>query len=248
MWTSRPSTSRVNVPSARPRARIASISSIAGEPSSSRFGQLREVLGAMDVLDRHEPDEVGVRLVVVEGQLGDPADRGDRVEMIDRDRLLLAADLRVGRLQDRGVEPLLGLEVVVDHPLRRAGELGDLVDARAGIAMLGELARGDGEDLGPGALAVPRGGHGIRVYGPRVVTYRFVHYDHAHPHLPRRPDRVRHLREPLPRAARARGGLPRPRVPLRRARARGRRRRGARPGPRGGLRRRQRHPPGASSW
>ena len=47
-----------------------------------------DVLGAVDVLDAHEPDELRVRLVVVERQLGEPADRGGGLEVVDLDRLL----------------------------------------------------------------------------------------------------------------------------------------------------------------
>ena len=61
------------------------MSSIAGMLRSASRSDSREVLGAVDVLDAHQPDEVRVRLVVVEGQLGQPADRGDRVEVLDVD-------------------------------------------------------------------------------------------------------------------------------------------------------------------
>src|SRR5579875_318755 len=90
-----------------------------------------QVLGPMDVLDAHEADEVRVRLVVVEGELGEAADCGDRVEVLDVDRLLGIADRGVGTLQDLDVELLLAAEVVVDHPLRGAGGGRDLVAARA---------------------------------------------------------------------------------------------------------------------
>jgi len=37
----------------------------------------------VDVLDRDQADEVRMRLVMVEGQLGEPADRRDRVQVLD---------------------------------------------------------------------------------------------------------------------------------------------------------------------
>ena len=76
---------------------------------------------------------------------------------------------RVGALQDGDEQLLLAAEVVVDHPLGRAGALGDLVDARAGVAVLGELARGDVEDLRARALGVARRSGGVRL-GHRAAS------------------------------------------------------------------------------
>ena len=76
MWTSiGVDVARGTRPSARPRSRIRSISSMAGlfRPASS--SDSRDVLGVVDVLDADQPDEVRVRLVVVERQLGQAADR-----------------------------------------------------------------------------------------------------------------------------------------------------------------------------
>jgi hypothetical protein len=101
----------------------------------------------VDVLDAHEPDELGVRLVVVERQLGYAAHRRGGVEAVDVDRALRLADRAVGALQNRDVELLLAAEVVVDHALGRAHALGHLVHPRPGIAVRGELAGGHLEDL-----------------------------------------------------------------------------------------------------
>ena len=109
---------------------------------------------AVDVLDADEPDEVRVRLVVVERQLGERRRAATRVEVLDVDLLLGLPDLRVGALQHGDEQLLLAAEVVVDHALRRAHALGDLVHARARVAVLGELARGDVEDLVPRPLRV----------------------------------------------------------------------------------------------
>ena len=68
--------------------------------------------------------------------------------------LLGLPDAAVGVLEHRQVEPLLAAEVVVDHPLRGAGPLGDDVDPRAGVALLGEDLGGDREQLGAGAVGV----------------------------------------------------------------------------------------------
>ena len=171
MCRSTASMSRVKLPSARPRSRIAldqldRRAVLAGEVLAAG-----EVLGAVDVLDADQADEVGVRLVVVEGQLGEPADRGDGVEVVDVDRLLGGADVRVGALEHGHEQPLLAAEVVVDHPLRGAGALGDLVDARAGEPVLGELLawRPRGSPAGCGRR---RGSSGA-VDHPRHRTWAF---------------------------------------------------------------------------
>ena len=57
--------------------------------------------------------------------------------------------------QERAVERLLAAEVVVEHRLVDAGAAGDAVHAGAGVAALGELERGGGED------AVGRDGGGL---------------------------------------------------------------------------------------
>ena len=118
------------------------------------------------------------------------ADGVDRVDVVDLQSLLGLADAAVGVLQHGQVELLLAAEVVVDHPLRGAGALGDLVDARAGVALLGEHRGGDLEQLGAGALGVAQrfrarlGGHDPRAYWPArrvartlvpAVTNYFVH-------------------------------------------------------------------------
>ena len=128
--------------------------------------ELADVLAAVDVLDGHQPDEGLVVDVVVEGELGEPAHRDDRVDVVDLQLLLGLADAAIGVLQDGQVQLLLAAEVVVDHPLRGARALGDLVDPGAGVARFGEDLGGDGEHLGAGALGVAlqfrfrlRGGH-----------------------------------------------------------------------------------------
>ena len=48
--------------------------------------------------------------------------------------------------EQRAVEALLAVEVVVEHRLVHAGAAGDAIDAGAGEAALGELEGGGGED------------------------------------------------------------------------------------------------------
>ena len=152
--TSSASTSSRNRPASQPRSQDRAEHVERGVGQAGEHRRAREVLGAVDVLDADQPDEVRMRLVVVERQPGQLADRLDRVEVLDVELLLEAADEAVRLLQDGDVELLLAAEVVVDHPLGGAGLVGDLVDAGAGVAAVGELPGGDGEDVGPGPLGV----------------------------------------------------------------------------------------------
>ena len=154
MCTSRASTSSRKTPCARPRARISSSSEVAGCDRVRSESSPADELAAVDVLDRHQPDEGLVVEVVVEGQLGEPAHRHDRVDVVDLQLLLGLADAAVGVLQHGQVELLLAAEVVVDHPLGGAGALGDLVDPGARVARLGEDLGGDGQQLGARALGI----------------------------------------------------------------------------------------------
>jgi hypothetical protein len=98
-----------------------------------------------------------VGLVVVERQLGERPHGPPGVEVVDVQRLLEPADPGVRPLQDGDVETLLGAEVVVDHPLRRAGLGGDLVHPATGVPPAGELLGRGVEDLraGPLGIALP---------------------------------------------------------------------------------------------
>ena len=154
MCTSTASASRRKTPAVAARVEDARDQVDRGRVEVGEAARAAHVLRAVDVLDADEADEVGVRLVVVERQLGEPADRGDRLEVLDLERALGVADLRVGALEHGDEQPGLLAEVVVEHPLRRARALRDLVHARPRVAVLGELARGDVEDLGPRAVSV----------------------------------------------------------------------------------------------
>ena len=169
------------------------------------------------------------------------------------------ADRRVGALEHRHEQLLLAAEVVVDHPLGGAGALGDLVDARAGVAVLGELAawprrgspRGCARRRGgdPGRRPWPCGivdvslAPAARAYNVLVRTLE-AGASSTRQRLSRRADRRGHRRLAQPGAARARGVAARPRLRVpaarpRRARRGPRRRRRARAG---GARRRPRRP------
>ena len=79
---------------------------------------------AVNVLDRHQSQEVGVGFVVIEGQLCQLANGGLGRQVLDVEGLLRIAQLGVGALQDGDVQPLLAAEVVVDHALGGAHAIG----------------------------------------------------------------------------------------------------------------------------
>jgi hypothetical protein len=94
------------------------------------FRGLRDELTMVDVLDADQADEVRMRLVVVKGQLGERADRGDRLKVVDVQLPFRVPGGRVSTFKDRDVKLLLAGEVVVDHPLRRPGARRYLIDPR----------------------------------------------------------------------------------------------------------------------
>jgi hypothetical protein len=126
------------------------------------------VLAVVDVLDADQADEVRMGLMVVEGELGQAPDGRGRIEVLDVHALFGTADGAVGALEHGDEEPLLALEVVVDHPLGGARPRRDLVHARAREAVRRELVGGHVEDLAARPVRVadrprlgsPLSGHG----------------------------------------------------------------------------------------
>ena len=267
MCTSSASTGRVKLPASRPRVRIASISSIAGEPSSRRSGSSARCSARwmFSIATRRMKSGCASWWSNVSSAIRRIAATGSRWSTSIA--CSLRADGRVRVLEHLGVEPFLALEVVVEHPLGGAGALGDLVDAGAGVAVLGELLRRDREDLGCASVrgrGCVRGRRGARRHAAestfacvprgRLITYWFVHYGR-----PTLPAPTRRLSVGLigagigaslsPALHEHEAVLPRPRLRLPRARPRRARRRAARgigdaarAGPRSRLRRAQRHP------
>ena len=136
-----------------------------------------------------------------------------------------AADRGVGALEHGHEQLLLAAEVVVDHPLRGARLVGDLVHARAREALVGELARRHLEDLRPSALGVALAlREGARDHGSIVGVWQGARAgsnertgsyisdgrhgereDQRRRAVRRGPHRRRHRRVAEPRPARARG-------------------------------------------
>jgi hypothetical protein len=82
-------------------------------------------------------EEIRMRLVMVERELREPADRRRGVAVVDVDGLLGGADRRISLFQNLAVELLLAAEVV-DHPLGRA-LLAAISSAARRRAMIREL-------------------------------------------------------------------------------------------------------------
>src|SRR5262249_7589869 len=66
------------------------------------------------------------------------------------------ADADIGAFKHGQVETVLVAEIVIDHPLVGARALGDRVDTRAGVALLGEFGHGGGQNRRAGALGIAR--------------------------------------------------------------------------------------------
>ena len=154
MCTSRASTSVRNTPLLAPAGEDLVQHRRRGLGQGAQRVQASDVFTAMDVLDRHKPDKGLVIEVMVEGQLGEPAHRDHRIDVVDLQPLLGLADAAVGVLQHRHVQLLLAAEVVVDHPFGGARPLGDLVDPSARITRLGEHLGRHGEQFRASALRI----------------------------------------------------------------------------------------------
>jgi hypothetical protein len=92
--------------------------------------RLGDELAMVNVLDGDKADEVGMRLVVVERQLGQRANGGHRIQVVDVQLPFRVPGGGIGPLEHRDVQLFLAGEVVVNHPLGRAGARGDLIDPR----------------------------------------------------------------------------------------------------------------------
>ena len=86
----------------------------------------------MHVFDHDQPDEIGVRAVVVKGKGDQPRQRLGRGQAVKIKARLPLTDLGIGGFEDAGVKPLFIAEVVVDHPFGRSGSGRDFVDSCAG--------------------------------------------------------------------------------------------------------------------
>src|ERR1700730_6921514 len=107
-----------------------------------------------DVLVHHQAHELRMGVLVVEGEGDQGGERFFGRQALEIERGFGAADARVGLLEHGEVEPLLAAEIIVDHALAGARALGDGVDPRAAIALLGEFPRCDIDDVALGAFRV----------------------------------------------------------------------------------------------
>src|SRR5688572_15046432 len=101
----------------------------------------------MNILVHHEPHELRMLGVVIEGVADVLLQRLFGAHRLIVGRGLARADLRVRLLEHRTIQLLLAAEVVIDHPLRRVDLVGYLVDASARESLVGELLGSDVEDV-----------------------------------------------------------------------------------------------------
>ena len=142
---------------------------------------------ALDVLGHHQADEFGVGPMVIEGEGHQRRSASSGARSSRWSSALDRADAAVGLFEHGQVQAFLAAEVVIDHALAGAHGRGDLVDARTGQALLGELARRDLEDVGHRALGIVGARHLLR-RRPRTLRdnrpagpsqrrmYCFVHF------------------------------------------------------------------------
>ncbi len=108
----------------------------------------------MDVLGADHAHEIDIVVVVVERELGQPANGLLGRQRLQVQALLGLADVAVELDQAFDVQLLLAAEVVVDHALGGGRSLGNGIHPRAGQALLDELVDGDLEDVLAGFLGV----------------------------------------------------------------------------------------------
>src|SRR5437667_1699843 len=99
------------------------------------------VASLVQVFAVEEGHELRVLEVVAPGELHQALQRLARIAVLEVELALSVADVRVAFLQHREEQLLFGAEVVIEHPLVRAGARRDAVDARATEAVARELDR-----------------------------------------------------------------------------------------------------------
>ncbi len=110
-------------------------------------GEIGQVFGLVNVFHADQADEQRMGLVVIERQLDQLAHGGARLHVEQLGFFLERSNIHVGFFEHRLVQAFLALEVVINHALRGARALGDLIDARAAQAVDGEFLGGDREDV-----------------------------------------------------------------------------------------------------
>ena len=115
---------------------------------------LGQVLATLHVLGRHQSDVVLVARMMVEGEPDQSAQRILGRKVLQVQFGFDGAHAPVGLLENGDVQPLLALEVVVNHALAGPRRGGDGVYARAAQALIGELGRRHLHDPGHGAQRI----------------------------------------------------------------------------------------------
>src|SRR5712671_1471582 len=113
-----------------------------------------EMDAVVDILDHHQANEALIGVLIVERESDERPQGRFWLDLIEFERCLDVADAAVGLFEHLGEEPLLVAKVVVDHPLAGVGASRNVVDAGPAEALVGELVRGDLQNVPSGAVAV----------------------------------------------------------------------------------------------
>ncbi len=98
-----------------------------------------------------------MREIVVPGEQDEIADRLDGVAVRQAQGMLRRADRDIRAFEHGDIERFLVAEVVIQHALVHVRPLGDVVDARAAVALLGEFLDRRLQDGRARALGIAHG-------------------------------------------------------------------------------------------
>ena len=112
------------------------------------------MLCAREVLGVEQREKFRIAQKIVPGEVDQPPDRFERIEMLEIQRSFLCADLFIGAFEDGKLELVLLANLVIQHTLVGAGLGRDPVDPRTGKAMGCELLLGSLENAMSHALWV----------------------------------------------------------------------------------------------
>src|SRR5690606_7433871 len=103
-----------------------------------------------------QPDEFGMLDEIVKGEAHQRPHRLERRQVAEIKRLFLGPDLRIDGLQSDAVQVVLVAEMVIKQLLVHPGPVGDLIDARAGKALVCKFADRGREQCGSRCRRVAR--------------------------------------------------------------------------------------------
>ena len=114
-----------------------------------------------DVFVVQQRDELGILIEHVDREAHQVANSRHGIAQLDFEIALVIADRRVHRLENGREQPVLALEIVIDHVLAATVSRGDRVDACPSQAVRRKLAHRGREDLLSRQLGIARRGVGF---------------------------------------------------------------------------------------